>query len=238
MDTKDTRREKLRELIHNKFNGSQKALSDRSGISLSQISQYLSLTLNKTMGEKIARKIERAAGVHAGYLDGIPPPIDHIDDKKPQIIALSKEDKTPEGFVRIPVSSVKFSAGNGYIADYELEEAGDTVTYSLDWFRATGIKPDRCKRFKVKGDSMEKMLFDGDSVLVNLDETNIVDGYVYALRYGDDLRVKRLKRRIDGTITLESENSQYKTEEISPTVAEEHITIIGRVREKSGRGGL
>ncbi|CUI07850.1 hypothetical protein BN2497_10477 [Janthinobacterium sp. CG23_2] len=82
------------------------------------------------------------------------------------------------------------------------------------------------------------MLFPRDTILVNADETNIVDGKLYAIRYGDDLRVKYLYRRLDGTVVLRSVNPAYRDEEVPPELAQEYICVIGRVRDKSGKGGL
>ena len=69
-------------------------------------------------------------------------------------------------------------------------------------------------------------------------ETGVTDGKLYAIRYGDELRVKYLSRRLDGILILRSVNPIYKDEEVSPELASEHITVIGRVRDASGPGGL
>ncbi|MFZ6813571.1 helix-turn-helix domain-containing protein [Undibacterium sp. Rencai35W] len=61
----------LRKLISENFNGSQTELSNRSGVSLSQLGQYLGGYRN--LGEKTARKIESAAGKNIGWLDGVNP---------------------------------------------------------------------------------------------------------------------------------------------------------------------
>ena len=148
------------------------------------------------------------------------------------------EDAIPEGIVLIPEYDIDLSAGNGTI-NYE-ENLAEPRAYKKSWFSKEGINPKYAKRFKVHGDSMEPILFDGDSVLVNMDEndtTRIIEGKIYAIRYGNELRVKRLSRRLDGTITLHSDNKAYKDEEIKP---ENHdaFAIIGRVRDKSGSGGL
>ncbi|CUI02642.1 hypothetical protein BN2497_61 [Janthinobacterium sp. CG23_2] len=74
--------------------------------------------------------------------------------------------------------------------------------------------------------------------MVNTEETNIVDGRLYAIRYSDELRVKYLSRRLDGTLILRSVNPDYKDEEVPADLANEHISIIGRVRDRSGTGGL
>lgn len=157
------------------------------------------------------------------------------------VIAIHPDDDLPDGMINVMEYRVSFSAGNGHTPNYELIEEREPATYRLSWFQRERINPNNVKRFKVTGDSMEPFLYSGDSVLVNLaenDPTRIVDGKVYAIRYGDELRVKRLHRRLDGTLTLRSENPAYKDEDVPPELAEEHITIIGRVRDKSGAGGL
>ena len=153
------------------------------------------------------------------------------------VVALHPEDSIPDDVVLVPEYRIEFSGGDGRL-NYEIVEDHEPATYRLSWFRKHGINPARARRFRVTGDSMEPMLFAGDTILVNLDETRVVDGCLYALRYGDQLRVKYVSRRIEGTLVLRSVNSAYKDEEISPEVADEHITIIGRVRDRSGTGGL
>ena len=153
------------------------------------------------------------------------------------VTAYDPEDGPTEDMVLVPESRIEFAAGDGHIA-YELVEDQEPASYRRSWFQKYGINPDRVRRFRVTGDSMEPMLFARDTILVNLDETQIVDGRLYALRYGDQLRVKYLRKRIDGTLVLRSVNPDYKDEEISADLANEHITVIGRVRDKSGTGGL
>ena len=160
------------------------------------------------------------------------------------ILALAGEDTLPAGSVLIKESSVRFSAGPGYEATFEEIEDSDPVMYQLSWFQSIGVNWAQCRRFRVHGDSMERTLFDKDSILVhirpNLRAEDIVQGKVYALRYKGEQRVKRLFSQMDGTLTLHSDNETYvpQDEIISPEMAAEHITIIGRVIDKSGSGGL
>ena len=159
------------------------------------------------------------------------------------IIALHSEDDLPDGFVNVPEYTVRFSGGNGQtVISYELEESVEPATYRMSWLQQERLNPKYLKRFKVTGDSMEPLLYPGDTVLVNTAENEleqILDGRVYAIRYWDDLRVKQLiYRRASGVLTLRSVNPGYQDEEVQPGQVSEHITIIGRVRDKSGRGGL
>lgn len=155
------------------------------------------------------------------------------------VISLGKDDPLPEGSIYIKVSAIAFSGGNGRrTPHYELIPESDPVVYSISWFQKRQINPDNVRRYKVVDDSMEHFLYDGDTVLVNHAETTVRDGKIYAFRYGDDLRIKQIYRRLDGTLILHSFNSTYKDEEVSAELANEHIAIIGRVRDKSGSGGL
>lgn len=162
-------------------------------------------------------------------------PDDHR--KTSRVTAIHPDDERVEDVVYVPESKIQFSAGNGNVA-YEIVEDEEPATYRLSWFQKYGINPERVRRFRVTGDSMEPMLFPRDTILVNTDETNIIDGKLYAIRYGDELRVKYLSRRLDGTLILRSLNPAYKDEEISPEMAQEHISVLGRVRDRSGTGGL
>ena len=139
--------------------------------------------------------------------------------------------------VYVPESKIAFSAGSGRI-QYELIEDSEPAAYRLSWFHKHKINPDRVRRFQVAGDSMIPLLFPGDIILVNTEETNVVDGRLYAMRYGDELRVKYLSRRLDGALILRSVNPAYRDEDVSAEVANEHIAVIGRVRDRSGTGGM
>lgn len=153
------------------------------------------------------------------------------------VTAYDPDDGIPDDVVLVPESRIEFAAGDGKI-NYELIEDEEPATYRRSWFQKYGINPDRVRRFRVAGDSMIPLLYPRDTILVNLDETQVVEGRLYALRYGDQLRVKYLSKRLDGTLILRSVNPDYKDEEITADLANEHITVIGRVRDRSGTGGL
>ena len=160
--------------------------------------------------------------------------------QNPTLIPYTPEGPLPEGAILIPVYRLCLSAGYGELPEYELVEEGEPVPYLISWFQQERLNPKHVKRFKVVGDSMEPLLFAGDSVLVDLsdnDPGNIVDGKVYAIRHGASLKIKKLSRKFDGTLVLRSENKDYEPEEISPRAADE-VVILGRVRDRSGSGGL
>jgi phage repressor protein C with HTH and peptisase S24 domain len=62
----------------------------------------------------------------------------------------------------------------------------------------------------------------------------IKDGMLYVLRYGTDLRVKRLRTTHTGGLILMSDNPRYPEEEISASDAEKYITVLGQVHWRGG----
>lgn len=218
----------------------QKELAAKVGVKQATISE---LETGESSGTTLIASFASALNVNALWLEtgkGSPSTLSQksLTDFTSNITVTHPDDDPDPNIVYIKVSDVKFSAGNGNIAHYEILEDSGPAGYQLSWFAKEGMRPENTKRFRVKGDSMEPFLYNNDTILVNFDEVNIVEGKLYAIRYGDELRVKYIHRLLNGSIILRSVNSFYKDEEITPELANEHITIIGRVRDKSGRGGL
>lgn len=236
--SKELRIENLRSLV--KEFKTADAVAQRAATAPMYLSQILNGVPSSTgnprgVGDALARRLEKGCEKPLGWMDKSHAKEDIFQST---VVALHPDDPMPDGFVVVPESRIEFSAGNGRTPVYELVEDREPAIYRLSWFQQERINPERLRRFRVSGDSMEPMLFARDTILVNTDETNVVDGKLYAIRYGDDLRVKYLSRRLDGTLILHSVNPQYKDEEVSPELAQEHITVIGRVRDTSGKGGL
>lgn len=61
--------------------GNISVFAARFGYSRAQISQYLSETYNegRSIGERAARTLEKKVGVHTGWLDGLPDPIESTE---------------------------------------------------------------------------------------------------------------------------------------------------------------
>lgn len=228
------RQTKLQSLIEERFNGKQADFERAIKRSPSQIHQWLSGY--RMIGDGAARHIELELKLPLGWMDGKnSQAIIHAES----VMALHEEDKTPAHLVLIKESNVELSAGNGALHYGEIEES-TAKAYDMHWLSREGLRPEYLKRFKVRGDSMEPTLFKGDTVLVNLQETTPRNNTVFALMVDGELRIKRLYTKVDGSLILHSDNPGWvpRQEELSPQQVEELIVIVGRVRDKSGSGGL
>lgn len=147
------------------------------------------------------------------------------------------EDLPPGEFVMIPRLDVHLSAGNGH-NQVEVELVKDNPqAFRTEWIRLMKLKPAKLAAMRAAGESMEPTIHDGDSLLVDTSQVNVVDGKVYALWYEGGERVKRLYRLPGGGLRIKSDNSEFGTIELGPDYAG-HVRIIGKVVHRSGVGGL
>jgi phage repressor protein C with HTH and peptisase S24 domain len=163
-----------------------------------------------------------------GYSNGLMP-----------IRAWEHPEDLPEGeYVFIPRLAVNLSAGAGK-EQFELELVKEKPqAFRAEWIRQQRLKPDALASMTAHGESMEPRIYEGDALIVDTSQTNVIDGKVYALWYDGGERVKRLIRRPGGGLIIRSDN-RARFEDISLTPEEsDHVRIIGRVVHIAGNGGL
>lgn len=151
------------------------------------------------------------------------------------VSALHNEDDVPAGFIEIPEYRVECGCGDRATPTFEEVIDAKRAVYRVDWFVDHAVSAKNCRRLKVTGDSMVPILFDGDSILCDCAPQQIVSGKIYAFCFGDSVRVKRLYTKLNGGLTVHSENPQEKDEEISPEEMSQFY-LIGRVIDRSGSG--
>ena len=215
MDIQETRRERLRQLIGDEYSGNVSRFAQLVGKSQSQLSS--TLTGRKGFGEKLARQIEAAVGLSKGWLD-------RADDDQ------SAAEVAPEGFVAVKRVRIKLSAGVvGWAIECHQDEA-PPLFFRREWFESRGFRPDQLVAVKVEGQSMEPGLYEGDTIVINKNDTKVVDGEVFAVNYEGELVIKRL-RRDAGEWFLASDNPDKRR--YGDKRCGEGVQIIGRVVYKN-----
>lgn len=129
------------------------------------------------------------------------------------------------GYIGVPIYDVRFAAG---VAAFT--EAADRIgemPFDYALLRSLGrTSADGLAVFTGEGDSMLPLIQDGARILVDLRDTRRREG-IFAFRTRDELRVKRLRRLVDG-IEIRSENERYPPEVLKGDDADE-VIIIGAV---------
>ena len=143
-----------------------------------------------------------------------------------------EDEDLPNFFVKIPRLDIQISAGNACPVWYPDEKK--PLIFQSTWLQNKQLSPERLIVMTVYADSMSPEVKDGDIVLIDTTQNqHIIDGGIYAILIGDDIKLKYLHKRVDGSIRISSENSSKYPDEIITSEAD-CFQIIGR---KVWRGG-
>ena len=245
------RRRNLRALIDTRFDRSQSSFRDATGISLSQIGQWLNDKIDgsRNMGEKSARRIEAACTLPHGWLDtdhgeieAISPnphgplnPRAELVQQEDQILLWENPTDLPPDELRVWIDRFDLvcSAGCGSV-QWEVRQKR-ALPFTIDFFKAIGSKPEDCKLAVSRGDSMEPFLFDHDMIMIDTSRTTPKDGNVYAICFENEMLVKQLFKQAGGALTLHSYNSKYPDRTV-PANDTTQFEIVGQIVYRSGSG--
>lgn len=219
----DIRRKQLRQWMDEReLNNSD--LSSKIGSGRAYIS--LLFKPERHFGEKAARSIEKKLCMPTGYLDATQQSLAPVD---------TWEDPSdlPQGaYALVPRVGIRLSANNGIEAIDESDLP--PLAFSESWLKKKQVLSRKNLRvLEVDGPSMEPLLMNGDVVLIDMGQRDVIDRSVYAIAYGHELRIKRLSKRFDGGLIIRSDNQLYPEEVISPSDME-HVRVIGRMLWRGG----
>lgn len=123
----------------------------------------------------------------------------------------------------------KLSAGaSGFSVDY-LGEDEQPIVFKRQWFTSHGYTPAKLFAIKVANGSMEPVLFDGDTVVVNTESTTPKDGVVFAANFEGEMVIKRLVRDA-GQWWLASDNPDQRR--YPRKLCDENVHLIGEIVQR------
>jgi phage repressor protein C with HTH and peptisase S24 domain len=122
---------------------------------------------------------------------------------------------------------VSLSAGGGDFL--QLETNGRTKKFAKTELKALGVDISNSACATVHGDSMTPVLPHGSSVGVDMSDTKVKDGKMYAIDRGGMLYIKRLYKEANNGLRIFSYNKEEYPEERLTEEQVKRIKIIGRV---------
>lgn len=199
-NTTERRVVNLRRIIDKDFRGSQTLFSERVGISLAQIGQWLASPDSphlRNMSERSARKIEEKLGLTEGTLD--------ISDNA----LISSMLSNAENDLFIPIRNVSASMGPGYVTS-EFELVIDSMQVSRSWLRKELPQVTSLQNLQIitsVGDSMSPTFDAGDLLLIDTGVTTISSDLIYAFTYKGCMYAKRIfVDPVESMIYVKSDN--------------------------------
>lgn len=225
------------QLALNKADIKWSAAAIKIGLSAQAASNWKKGKIGRDTIEKLAELLKVDAGwlLTGNSADNI-----QQADGTPVVAWESPEDLDPNTYVIIPHVDVKFSAGNGHLAAYEPSHRDVGSAQLLSWVHKKKVSPKNLITVDIDGDSMEPNIKSGSVVMLDKSINTleqVQSGKVYAIRYGNELKIKRLSRRFDGALIIDSDNPQYQREIVEPEQLE-HISIIGKYVSHSYDGEI
>ncbi len=190
-------------------------------VGLSGMPTSLSSVSRKAANEKWEkRQIDGVKGITFEYhVKSLPKPTQEaLQGKLPAI---------SEGAIKIPFYDIYASAGHGITP---LDD--DNSPYNIDIHPQIlidqGISPINLFSMTVKGDSMERSLFDGDIAILKrvFPPLLLLEG-IYLLRIGQELFIKRiLFNKFEESLHVDSDNDEYRSFTINGEDLN-HVEIYG-----------
>lgn len=135
-----------------------------------------------------------------------------------------------DGFVAVPVYSVKVSAGHG--AEVVQEKPVDWLHFKRAWIKTElRVSVSDLYLLYVEGDSMEPTLSEGDIVLIQRHGVGPLRDGIHVLRMGNALHVKRVQFLPGGKLKVTSDNTAYEpfTVDLTNEAEASQVELIGRV---------
>ncbi|WP_395370395.1 helix-turn-helix transcriptional regulator [Komagataeibacter diospyri] len=224
----ESRVERLKEAIRK--GGGNLEVARNAGVPLSSLNNYVS---GREMKASTAIRVARACGVSMEWLIA---GTGNISGKNNDASIESGSIQASENdLISIPKYDVSFSAGYGMIYDNNIAPISYNILKASLPQELVSIKKDLIS-VTANGDSMMPLIADGDTIIVDTRRQPIRNGFVYCIRLGDQLLVKRLALRINGNLAIMSDNPRYETEEIDAKKASQlsedgdgPCHILGRV---------
>lgn len=130
--------------------------------------------------------------------------------------------------VSIPVLNVRGSCGINH-AITDMVEMVKLLRVAKKWLveKVGMVNFKKLHIITAVGDSMSPTFSDGDFVIVDTSKTEVIGDGVYAVQAGGGIFIKRVQRKLDGGVTLLSDNEKYKPMDV-PVEDLDSMSVIGK----------
>lgn len=129
----------------------------------------------------------------------------------------------------VPMLDVQLSAGFG--SEPGTEAVLETIPVPERLLEEFGVHPQNASIVSVRGDSMESTLRDGEKIIVDTAQSQLISNSIYAFAFDGELKVKRFIKNFDQNWTIRSDNNldpAYQDQTVAPHNIKQ-LQILGRV---------
>lgn len=193
---------------------STNAFAKKCGVGESSLRSYLSGSFPSI---DRAALIAQAAGVSLEWLI--------TGQGNADVTASDSAYELENEFALIPGYNIQVAAGTGIVPGYE--QATRKLAFRHKWLKYRGLKEADLVLVFAKGDSMEPVISDNNTLMIDTGKQRLEDGSIYVIRNNEHLVVKRIQNTLKGFILI-SDNKEYERVEVSYNEADD-LQVIGKV---------
>ncbi|MBL8269231.1 helix-turn-helix transcriptional regulator, partial [Steroidobacter sp.] len=99
------------------------------------------------------------------------------------------------------------------------------LAFCRNWLGKQGLEARHLAGLQARGNSMEPTIRNAESILVDLEQREIIDGEIYVIQDDNSFLIKRLQRQLSGKLRMLCDNPMYPVIECP----EAEIKVVGRV---------
>lgn len=123
--------------------------------------------------------------------------------------------ETENGFIWIDVVEANFSCGTGESIEFHFDVINGKFPFPPSFFQRKYVDPKCMRIIKAKGDSMSDFIHDQDLVGIDISQTEIIDGEIYAVYFEGEGMIKQIFKEEGGKLILHSLNPKYRDREVT-----------------------
>lgn len=137
-------------------------------------------------------------------------------------------DMRVNDYAIVPKNDLR-STTEGHDRVIHSEQIVDHLAFKKKWLEMSLNTNSNCLALiSVRDDSMEPTLRSDDLILTDTSSSNIENNSIYVLQIDNELIVKRIQRKVNGTVIVKSDNPVYGEEEMD-ALAAKSLPVVGKV---------
>lgn len=141
--------------------------------------------------------------------------------------------KESSEYIWIEVVEANFSCGPGESIEFHFDAINGMIPFPPSFFKEKRVAEDCMRIIKAKGDSMTDYIKDGDLVGIDISQTEVIDGEIYAVYFAGEGMLKQIFKEADGSLILHSLNEKFRDRRVTEENGK-NFKVMGRQFWRAG----
>ncbi len=147
----------------------------------------------------------------------------------PTVVSAESTDQ----YVWIEVVEANFSCGTGESIEFHFDAINGKIPLPASFFKEKRVAQECMRIIKAKGDSMTDYIKDGDLVGIDISQTEVIDGEIYAVYFAGEGMIKQIFKEADGSLILHSLNEKFRDRRVTEENGK-NFKVMGRQFWRAG----